>query len=107
MRLPRDRGRGVHVLRGEYPELANRPRHDYCTSLSWSEWRPFRTAARPGSRTAIVWRLVMKGNDAMKQDRRRFLRVAGAASAAFALGGLPFAARAASAASDRLKIGVV
>ena len=49
----------------------------------------------------------MKGNDAMKQDRREFLRVAGAASAAFALGGLPFSARAASAATEKLKIGVV
>ena len=40
----------------------------------------------------------------MKQDRRGFLTGAGAATAALALGGLPFAARAAT---DKLKIGVV
>lgn len=40
----------------------------------------------------------------MKQDRRRFLRVAGAATATLALGSLPFAARAAT---DKLKIGVI
>ena len=43
----------------------------------------------------------------MKQNRRGFLQVAGAATATFALGSLPFAARAASAATDKLKIGVV
>ncbi|MGH8632970.1 MAG: NADPH-dependent F420 reductase [Burkholderiales bacterium] len=43
----------------------------------------------------------------MKQNRRGFLRVAGAATATVALGSLPFAARAASAATDKLKIGVV
>jgi hypothetical protein len=41
----------------------------------------------------------------MKQTRRGFLKVA--ATAALALGGLPFGARAVSAASDKLKIGVV
>jgi len=40
----------------------------------------------------------------MKQDRRRFLRVAGAAMATLAVGSLPFAARAAT---DKLKIGVI
>ena len=40
----------------------------------------------------------------MKQDRRRFLRVAGAATATLAMGSLPFAARAAT---DKLKIGVI
>ena len=49
----------------------------------------------------------MKGNDAMKQNRRGFLRLAGAATATLALGSLPFAARAATAATDRLKIGIV
>ena len=49
----------------------------------------------------------MKANDAMKQDRRGFLLVAGAAAATFALGGLPFAARAASDATARMKIGIV
>ncbi|MEX2163988.1 MAG: NADPH-dependent F420 reductase [Sulfuricaulis sp.] len=43
----------------------------------------------------------------MKQDRRGFLRFAGTAAAALALGHLPFAARAASAAAEKLKIGVV
>lgn len=43
----------------------------------------------------------------MKPNRRGFLRVAGAATTAVALGSLPFAARAASAASGKLKIGVV
>ena len=40
----------------------------------------------------------------MKHDRRGFLAVAGAATAALALGSLPFAARAAT---DKLKIGAV
>jgi predicted dinucleotide-binding enzyme len=40
----------------------------------------------------------------MKQKRRGFLKLAGAASAALALGSLPFAARAAT---DKLKIGVI
>ena len=43
----------------------------------------------------------------MTQDRRGFLAGAGAATAALALGGLPFATRAARAATDKLKIGVV
>jgi predicted dinucleotide-binding enzyme len=47
----------------------------------------------------------MKGNGAMKQDRRRFLEIAGTATAALALGGLPFAAP--SAATEKLRIGVV
>src|ERR1035438_3761115 len=49
----------------------------------------------------------MKANDAMKQDRRGFLLVAGAAAATFALGGLPFAARGASDAAAKMKIGIV
>ena len=49
----------------------------------------------------------MKANDAMKQDRRRFLQVAGAAAATFALGGLPSAARAAGDATGKVKIGIV
>jgi len=43
----------------------------------------------------------------MKQDRRRFLRVAGSAAATLALGSLPFEARVAGAATDKLKIGVI
>jgi predicted dinucleotide-binding enzyme len=49
----------------------------------------------------------MKANAAMKQNRRGFLRVAGAAAATFALGGLLFAARAAGDATGKLKIGIV
>lgn len=49
----------------------------------------------------------MKGNDAMKQHRREFVKVAGTATAALALGILSFAARSVSGASDKLKIGVV
>ena len=49
----------------------------------------------------------MKGNRAMKQNRRVFLKVAGTATAVLGLGGLPFAARAAGAAAEKLKIGVV
>ena len=49
----------------------------------------------------------MKTNDVMKQNRRGFLKVAGAAAATFALGGLPFAARAASTAAGKMKIGIV
>jgi len=49
----------------------------------------------------------MKTNAAMKQDRRGFLRAAGATAAAFALGGLPIAARAAGDATGKLKIGIV
>lgn len=46
----------------------------------------------------------MKVNGAMKHNRRGFLKVAGTATAALALGGLPFGARAAT---DKLKIGVI
>src|SRR5688572_12663934 len=46
----------------------------------------------------------MRGNDAMKHDRRGFLKVAGIATATFALTSLPLAARAAT---DKLKIGVI
>ena len=49
----------------------------------------------------------MKANDLKQQNRRGFLRIAGAAATAFALGGLPFAARAASAAPGKMKIGIV
>jgi 3-hydroxyisobutyrate dehydrogenase-like beta-hydroxyacid dehydrogenase len=49
-------------------------------------------------------RFEMEANDATKQDRRGFLQVAGAASATFALGGVPFASRAASYATGTLKI---
>jgi 8-hydroxy-5-deazaflavin:NADPH oxidoreductase len=49
----------------------------------------------------------MKANDAMKQNRRKILQVAGAVAATFAVGGLPFAARAASGATGKLKIGIV
>src|SRR3970040_3165027 len=49
----------------------------------------------------------MKVNDVTKQDRRRFLEVAGAVTAALALGGLPLALRAASAGSEKMKIGIV
>lgn len=43
----------------------------------------------------------------MKQNRRGFLKVAGAATATLALGSVPRAARAASAATEKPKIGVV
>ena len=43
----------------------------------------------------------------MKHDRRGFLTGAGTATAALAISGLPFAARAARAATDKLKIGTV
>lgn len=49
----------------------------------------------------------MKKNGPMKQNRRSFLKAAGTATAALAVGGLPLAARAATAASEKLKIGVV
>src|ERR1039457_1179984 len=49
-------------------------------------------------------RFEMEANDAMQQDRREFLQVAGAASATVALGGLPLASRAASYATGTLKI---
>lgn len=46
----------------------------------------------------------MKANDARKQNRRRILQ---AAAATLALGGLPFAARAAAEAAGKLKIGFI
>jgi 8-hydroxy-5-deazaflavin:NADPH oxidoreductase len=49
----------------------------------------------------------MKSNRATKQSRRGFLKVAGTTAAALALGGLPLAARAASAATEKVKIGVI
>ncbi len=49
----------------------------------------------------------MKANDALKQNRRGFLQVAGAAAVTLALGALPFAARAASGATGKMKIGIV
>jgi 8-hydroxy-5-deazaflavin:NADPH oxidoreductase len=49
----------------------------------------------------------MKAFDAMKQNRRGFLQVAGAVAATFALGNLPFVARAASEATGKVKIGIV
>jgi len=49
----------------------------------------------------------MKENDAMKQDRRRFFRVAAVTAATFALDSLPFAARAAGDATGKMKIGIV
>jgi predicted dinucleotide-binding enzyme len=45
----------------------------------------------------------MKRDHAMQQDRRRFLRLAAAATATFTLGSLPLA----RAATDKLKIGVI
>jgi predicted dinucleotide-binding enzyme len=49
----------------------------------------------------------VKVNEVMKQDRRRFLEVAGAVTAALALSGLPLALRAASAGREKIKIGIV
>ncbi len=49
----------------------------------------------------------MKVNSVANQDRRRFLEIAGAATATLALNGLPFAQRAASAAGGKTKIGIV
>jgi hypothetical protein len=46
-------------------------------------------------------------NGGMKQDRRRFVEVAGAAVATLALGGLPLALAAAGAGAGKMKIGVV
>jgi predicted dinucleotide-binding enzyme len=47
----------------------------------------------------------MKVKDVARQNRRRFLKIAGAAT--LALNGLPLALRAASAASGKTKIGIV
>ena len=49
----------------------------------------------------------MKAKDARKQGRRSFLQAAGAAAATLAVGGLPFAARAASEAAGKTKIGII
>jgi predicted dinucleotide-binding enzyme len=49
----------------------------------------------------------MKVNGVMRQDRRRFLEVAGAVAAALALGGLPLALRAADAGTGKTRIGLV
>lgn len=49
----------------------------------------------------------MKMNDAMKQDRRQFLGLAGAVTAALALSGAPLALRAATAGGKKMKIGIV
>ena len=49
----------------------------------------------------------MKANDVMKPNRRGFLRLAGTAAATFALGSLPFAARAAGDAAGKMKIGII
>ncbi len=46
----------------------------------------------------------METNDAMKQDRRGFLQVAGVAAATLTLGGLPSEARTASEATGKMKI---
>ena len=46
----------------------------------------------------------METNDAMRQDRRGFLQVAGVAAATLTLGGLPSAARTASEATGKMKI---
>jgi len=46
----------------------------------------------------------MNANDARKQNRRSFLQ---AAAATFALGALPFPARAASEATGKMKIGII
>jgi predicted dinucleotide-binding enzyme len=43
----------------------------------------------------------------MKEDRRGFLRVAGAVTAALGLNGLPLAARGANAGAGKMKIGIV
>jgi predicted dinucleotide-binding enzyme len=49
----------------------------------------------------------MKTNNSMQQNRRSFLQAAGAAAVTLAAGALPFAARAATAADGKMKIGVV
>jgi 8-hydroxy-5-deazaflavin:NADPH oxidoreductase len=50
---------------------------------------------------------MMKANDAIKQNRRGFLQIAGVAAATFALGNMPFATRAAGDATGKMKIGIV
>jgi len=49
----------------------------------------------------------MNTNDALKHSRRRFLQAAAVATAGCALGGLPLAARSASATAGKMKIGVI
>ncbi len=49
----------------------------------------------------------MKAKDIGQQNRRGFLKIAGAGAAAFAVGGLPFAVRAASEPAGKMKIGIV
>jgi predicted dinucleotide-binding enzyme len=52
-------------------------------------------------------KIEMKEDAAMKHSRRTFLQAAGATAAGIALGSLPFAMRAASAAAEKMKIGIV
>ncbi|MBE0627127.1 MAG: NAD(P)-binding domain-containing protein [Burkholderiales bacterium] len=49
----------------------------------------------------------MKTNKASRQDRRSFFRIAGLVAASAALASMPLAARAAGAAAQKLKIGVI
>ena len=49
----------------------------------------------------------MSMNEFRKQNRRRLLQAAGAATAAYGLGALPFAALAASESAGKLKIGTI
>ena len=49
----------------------------------------------------------MNAEDARKQNRRSFLKIAGAAAATFGLNGLPFASQAATDTARKLKIGIV
>jgi len=49
----------------------------------------------------------MNTRAAMKHNRRGVLRLAGAVAATVVLGGLPFAIHAASAANEKMKIGIV
>lgn len=49
----------------------------------------------------------MKRNGVMERERRRFLQIAGAGTAALALNGLPLTLRAASADGKKMKIGIV
>lgn len=49
----------------------------------------------------------MNTNEAWKRSRRQFLQTAGVAGASLALGGLPFAARAAGGTTGKMNIGVI
>lgn len=49
----------------------------------------------------------MTANDVTRRSRRRFLKVAGAATAALTLNGLPLAVRAANAGVERTRIGMI